>query len=737
MLITFDQNQKSFILQAKHSTYIIKLLQNRYLAHIYWGKKINHPELKEMYYNVERCSFSANVDRDEKGHNQIHSLDTMPNEYPFYGTSDLRMPAVQIQTDNGSRIVDFCYESYVILDGKPVLKGLPAVYTENTSEAQTLIISMVDDLTGLKLELSYSVFTDYDVVIRSARLVNEGNANLHILRALSMSMDFSDYNYELITLSGSWARERHIVKRPVVKGNQSIESRRGASGHSENPFMALVRQNTTEEFGEVYGFSLVYSGNFIASVEVDQYETMRVAMGINPFDFSWKLEPGEEFITPEVVMVYSDKGIGQMSRTYHKLYGNRLARGKFRNQVRPIVINNWEATYFNFNEKKIISIAKQAKELGMEMMVLDDGWFGHRDSDNSSLGDWFVDKKKLPNGLAHLALEVNKLGMQFGLWFEPEMISPDSELYRAHPDWCLHVPDRHRSLGRSQLILDYSRKDVQEAVIKMLSDILSEASISYVKWDMNRNMTEIGSIALPADRQAETAHRYILGLYKVLEHITTAFPDVLFESCSGGGGRFDPGMLYYMPQNWTSDDTDGVERLKIQYGTSMVYPSSVMTAHVSAIPNHQTGRVVPLAFRGHVAMAGNFGYELDVTKMSMEEKNQVREQIACYKEIRSIIQYGDFYRLLSPFEDRFTAWMYVTEDKKEAVLFFYKVLTTPNAPLMRITLAGLEENYQYTITGYDSVLSGEQMMNFGLNIPSQLAWGDFTSMLCHMKAIDL
>jgi alpha-galactosidase len=738
MLITFDQKQKSFILQGKNTTYIIKLLNNRNLAHIYWGKKIASPNIEDMYYNVERCSFSANVDEDGKDlQDQIFTLDTMPNEYPSYGTSDLRMPAVHIQLENGSRIVDFRYDSYEIVAGKPPLRGLPSVYAEHIEEATTLHITLKDAITNLKLILSYSMFADHDVVIRSARLVNEGNETIKILRALSMSMDFADYNYDIITLSGSWARERHLVKRPVVRGTQSIESRRGASGHSENPFMALVSKNATETTGEAYGFSFVYSGNFLASVEVDQYDTMRVSMGINPFDFSWKLEPEEEFITPEVVMAYSSEGIGNMSRTYHNLYRNRLARGKYRNQVRPIVINNWEATYFDFNADKIINIAKQAKELGMEMMVLDDGWFGHRDSDNSSLGDWYVDKRKLPDGIGHLAEEVTKLDMKFGLWFEPEMISPDSNLYQTHPDWCLHVPERHRSLGRNQLVLDYSREDVQKEVIKMLSEILGNAPISYVKWDMNRNMTEIGSAKLPYDRQAETAHRYILGLYHVLEEITSLYPDVLFESCSGGGGRFDPGMLYYMPQNWTSDDTDGVERLKIQYGTSMVYPSSVMTAHVSAVPNHQTGRIVPLSFRGHVAMAGNFGYELDVTQMSLEEKEKVKEQIAIYKEIRPVVQFGDFYRLLSPFEDKFTSWMYVTEDKSEAVVFFYKILATPNAPLIRFTLEGLNPEYHYSVSGYDSIISGEQMMNFGLNVPSQLAWGDFTSMLCHLKAIDV
>lgn len=585
----------------------------------------------------------------------------------------------------------------------------------------------------MKVVLSYTVFKDFDIVIRSTKFMNEGSSNLKLLRALSMSVDFDQYNYDLISLSGSWARERHVVRRPLVHGTQSIESRRGASGHSENPFLALVSKETTETRGDAYGFSLVYSGSFLASAEVDQYNTTRVAMGINPFDFEWLLEMGESFQTPEVVMVYSNNGIGEMSRTYHKLYRNRLARGKYRNAERPVLINNWEATYFNFSEEKLKAIAKEASELGIEMLVLDDGWFGKRNSDNCSLGDWYVNKEKLPNGLDSLAKSINEYGMGFGLWFEPEMVSPDSDLYRAHPDWCLHVPDRHRSLGRNQLILDYSRKDVQDAIIDMLSGVLSSANISYVKWDMNRNMSEIGSALLPANRQMETAHRYILGVYRVMEEIINRFPEVLFESCSGGGGRFDPGILHYMPQNWTSDDTDGVERLKIQYGTSMVYPTSAMTAHVSAVPNHQTGRTASMDFRGDVAMAGNFGYELDVTQMSDDEKAIVKKQVETYKEMRGLIQYGDFYRLLSPFDSNNTAWMYVSEDKKEAAVFFYRVLNTPNDGLFRFKLDGLSSDYEYRIVGEDIVLSGQQLMNYGLNIPLDLGWGDFRSKLYRLK----
>lgn len=727
MSIIFDESQKSFILQTEHSTYIMKIIKDKYLSHVYWGDSIVNPYVEDILHLSGRVSFHPNVDEDGS-----FSLDTCPSEYPGYGHTDLRVPAYMIQTEDGSRITDLCFDSYEIMNGKPKLSGLPGVYVLTEEEGQTLRITLKDKLIGLKVILSYSIIKGFDAVIRSVEMMNEGTTSLKIVRALSMGMDFDHPNYDLITLSGSWARERHVVRRELVHGTQSIESRRGASGHSENPFMALVDKNTTENSGVAYGFSLVYSGNFLASVEVDQYSTARVVMGINPFDFQWLLEPSENFQAPEVVMVYSSKGIGDMSRTYHRLYRNRLARGEYKDKVRPVLINNWEATYFDFDADKLKAIAKEASKLGIELLVLDDGWFGKRNADNCSLGDWYVNKEKLPEGLHSLAKDINGYGMEFGLWFEPEMVSPDSDLYRTHPDWCIHVKDRHRSVARNQLILDYSRKDVQDAIIQMLSDVLSSANITYVKWDMNRNMSEIGSDMLPADRQMETAHRYILGVYRVMEEITEKFSHVLFESCSGGGGRFDPGILYYMPQNWTSDDTDGVERLKIQYGTSLVYPVSAMTAHVSAVPNHQTGRSTSIDFRGNVAMAGNFGYELDVTKMTQEEKEKVKKQVTVYKDMRELVQYGDFYRLLSPFDGNYTAWMFVSEDKKEAAVFVYKVLCVPNDALFRFKLEGLHKDYTYVVDN-DKVISGEQLMHYGLNLPENFGWGDFDSKLFRLK----
>lgn len=728
MSIIFNEATKVFHLQTKNTSYVFQVYKNGYLAHLYWGKKIKKANPEELLAIKARGSFSANPDPDDI----ILTLDTLPQEYPSYGNTDFRTPAYQVQLENGTTVTDLKYDSYRIIKGKPSLEGLPATYVESNGEAETLEIVLVDSLIGLKAILSYTVYKNHDAITRNVRFINEGNTKLKLLRALSMSIDFDNCNYDFMHLYGAWAKERNIERRPLINGTQFIESRRGASGHQHNPFIAILSKDATEEQGDVYGFSLVYSGNFLAQAEVDQYETTRVSLGISPFDFTWLLEENESFQTPEVVMVYSSNGLGDMSRTYHKLYRQRLCRGEFRDKTRPVLVNNWEATYFNFNAEKIENIAKVGKELGIELFVLDDGWFGKRDNDDCSLGDWIVDKNKLPNGLDDLANRVNNLGIQFGLWFEPEMVSPDSDLYRTHPDWCLHVPSRVRSEARRQLILDLSRKDVCDYIIKSVSDILSNVNISYVKWDMNRNMTEIGSQLLSAERQRETAHRYMLGLYRVMDEITSAFPNVLFESCSGGGGRFDAGVLYYMPQTWTSDDTDAVERLKIQYGTSIVYPISTMGAHVSAIPNHQVHRNTSLKMRGDVAMSGNFGYELDLTKFTEEEKEEVKAQVAQYKELRELIQFGEMYRLLSPFEGNETAWMIVSEDKTEAFVAYFRVLALPNGPIKRLDLRGLDPDKEYSVSGKGGIYGGDELMYAGLIIPE--LQGDYQSIVWHLKS---
>lgn len=730
MGIQFDEQSKVFHLQAKDTSYVMKIIRDGYLSHLYWGKKVkNYHHSNDLQY-LDRA-FSGNPDPTDR----TFSLDTLPQEYPAYGNTDFRTPAYQLQFQNGSTVSDMRYKSHKIFKGKPALQGLPATYVEDEQEAETLEITLEDTVAKIELLLSYSVYEEKNVITRTAKIINNSSDSVDILRALSINVDIRDADFELLHLSGAWGNERLIERNPLRRGVQSVSSARGASSHQHNPFLALVRGNTTEDSGEVFSFNLVYSGNFLANVEVDQFKNTRVSLGINPFDFKWLLQPGDSFQCPEVVMVYSNQGLGDMSRTYHDLYRTRLCRGEFKDKERPILVNNWEATYFDFTAEKIEEIAKVGQELGIELFVLDDGWFGKRDDDTTSLGDWFVDRNKLPNGLDSIANNVEKLDMQFGLWFEPEMISVNSNLYRDHPDWCLHVPNRRRSESRNQLILDFSRDEVCDAIVKMVSDILSTVPVSYVKWDMNRHMTEIGSAVLPKERQRETAHRYMLGLYKVMDKITTDFPHILFESCSGGGGRFDPGILYYMPQTWTSDNTDAISRLKIQYGTSLVYPISSMGAHVSDVPNHQVHRTTSLDIRGDVAMAGNFGYELDLTKMSDEDKQIVKKQVATYKEIRRLVQYGDFYRLVSPFERNETAWLFVNDEKTESVVFYYRILAEANGPLSVLKLKGLDHDKNYQLMETGKVYGGDELEYVGLSIPANLN-GDFKSCMWRLKEID-
>lgn len=728
MAIVYDASSKTFNLSTSKTSYVLKVLGSNHVAHVYWGKKIKAKNLDYVLRSKNWGSFLTNTDNIDD-----FMLEMTPQEYPGYGSTDLRTPAVELQFSDGTSATDFRYESHNIYAGKNKLNNLPATYVEDENEAMTLELTLVDSLKNVKLILSYSVFEEFDAITRSVKIINESNEDVNINRVLSANVDFRDSDYELLQLSGAWARERHIIRKEIRSGSQSIESRRGSSSHAQNPFMALVRKDTTEQHGEVYGFSLIYSGNFLANVEVDMYENARAQIGINPFDFTWFLKSKEEFIAPEAVLVYSNEGLTGMSHIYNCLYGKRLCKGKYRDEVRPILINNWEATYFDFNETKIKEIAREATNLGMELFVLDDGWFGKRDDDNSSLGDWFVNEEKLKGGLNKLATEINEMGLQFGLWFEPEMVSPISELYKEHPDWCIHIPGRNRSEARRQLILDYSREDVCNYIIEKISEVLSSAPISYVKWDMNRNMSEIGSAKLPANRQREVAHRYILGLYKVLEEITTRFPDVLFESCSGGGGRFDPGMLYYMPQTWTSDNTDAIERLKIQFGTSMVYPNASIGCHVSAVPNHQVDRITPIETRGVVAMSGNFGYELDITKLPESEKEIIKEQVKLYKEIRETIQFGKCYRLSSPFENNDIAWMFISKDCEEIIVSFVRTLAKPNSKFISLKLVGLDESSKYEILGENIIVGGDELMNIGLNVPELK--GDYQAKMWRLKKV--
>ncbi len=712
-MIVYDGSTNIFHIATKNTSYIMRLKCGSILEHLYYGKRLQNIGGIELFPDDEIKNFAA-VDCRAGADGARLSTECIMQEYAFFGSADLRKPSFHAQYKDGSRITKMKYAGHKIYSGKNALYGLPSTYEGEDKNVQTLEITLLDELTGLKLILLYSAFEEKDAIVRSVRAENSGNSPIDIKEIMSMSIDMADDGYDFLHLPGSWARERHIERKPLISGTMKIESRRGSSSHHHSPFFALAKKEATEYSGDVYGFSFVYSGNFEAGIEKDTYNTIRAFMGINSFDFSWRLESGEMFTAPEVVMIYSENGLTDMSQRFHNLYKKNLARGKWRDKKRPILINNWEATYFNFDEEKILQIAKKAKSVGIELMVLDDGWFGKRNSDNCSLGDWTENREKLPHGIDGLAEEVEKIGMKFGLWFEPEMVSPDSDLYRAHPDWCLHVENREKSLGRNQLILDLSREDVCEYVVSFLTDILKRAKISYVKWDMNRNMTEVGSAILPPQKQAEVSHRYMLGLYKILETITKEFPDVLFEGCSGGGGRFDAGMMHYFNQYWTSDDTDGVERIYIQYGTSIVMPPTFMGAHISDVPNHQTQRVTPMKLRADASLCGQFGYELDITKMSDEELAEVKKQIEFYKSVRDVIHNGSMYRIVSPFEESRAAWEFVSEDKQTAVLCSYIMKKLPEMKHGRIKMRGLKENALYRIRGTEHTFGGSVLMNYGI-----------------------
>ena len=711
-MIKFDDSKKIFHLRTKNTSYVFGFLKEKFLVHLYWGKRLESVDLDyNMFIDTTKYKRSLSTCDYEE---YAISRDLLPTEYSTFGNTDLRTPAFHARYKDGSFITALEYEKHQVIAGKKQLDGLPATYVESDDEAKTLELILIDKLTGLNIVLSYTVFNEYDAITRSVKVVNNGNDTIRLESVLSAVLDFKSNDYDFIRLPGTWGRERHPERISLFSGKQIVDSARGASSAHHNPFFAVVGKNTDENQGDAYGFNLVYSGNFTAGVEVDAVHNARAFIGINPFEFSWKLSSGEEFQSPEAVLVYSDEGIGGMSRIYHKLYRTRLCRSKFRDMERYVLINNWEATYFDFDEEKILNIAKKASEVGVELLVLDDGWFGKRDNPRSSLGDWFVDTKKLPGGLTQLSQKINDLGMKFGLWFEPEMISPDSDCYRAHPDWCIHVDNRIRSLGRYQLVLDLSRQDVCEYVYHSVADILSTVNIAYVKWDYNRSMTNIGSALLPAERQGEFYHRYMLGLYSVLEKLNKEFPDVLFESCSSGGNRFDPGMLYYMPQTWSSDDTDALERVFIQYGTSYCYPYSAMGAHVSIVPNHQVGRVTPITARGNVAMQGQFGYELDLNKLTDEEIEEVKKQIKTYKELGSVFHRGDLYRLVTPENEHFVSNEFISEDKNKVVVFTFVMRAIPNSPIYNLKLKGLDRNAKYAIEGTDKVYGGDILMSSGL-----------------------
>ena len=730
MNVTYFEKERIFKLDTPNTSYLLGIVdEENFIGHIYYGKRLQGHDIayrmrtQEAPFvpsrnNRERCSF----------------YDCFPFEYPTAGLGDYRESCLSIRTIGGYSGCNLSYVSHRILEGKPQLEGLPATFADEET-ATTLELTCVDNHIGMKVQLYYTAFCDTDVITRSVKIINEGTQAFYLTKVLSACLDMDNQDYEMISLHGSWARERHIQRKKVGYGIQKVSSFRGESSHQDHPFLALVSPSTTQEMGEVYAMNFVYSGNFQAQAEVSQFDSIRMSMGIHPENFCWKLERGESFQAPEVVMVYSSQGLDGMTTAFHHLYKRHLIRGEYKDKKRPILINNWEATYFNFTTEKLLSIAKEASGLGIEMLVMDDGWFGARSSDNCALGDWQVNEEKLPGGLKYLVDEVNKLGMKFGIWFEPEMISPDSDLYRAHPDWAIAIPGRVATESRQQYVLDLSRQEVVDYVYECVAKILRSANIEYVKWDMNRQLTDLGSIDLPADRQGELYHRYVLAVYALQERLTKEFPHLLLENCSGGGARFDPGMLYFGPQIWCSDDTDAIERLEIQEGTSLIYPLSTMGAHVSDCPNHTVGRVTPFETRGIVALAGTFGYELDVTKIAQEERDMIPGQVAMYHKYNDLVREGEYYRIASYSQNhKYDCWEVVSQDQKEALVTFVQVLNRANFKSRNIKLKGLKKDVVYKLEGEDICYSGEALMYAGIQIPNP--WGDFQAKLLHFTAVE-
>lgn len=737
MSIQVNASNRLFHLQTKHTSYVFHVIEDGSLGQLYYGPKI---PFKDDYANLntreEHDCTNTRTDEDVE-----FQAELLKQEYAGLGKGDYRYPAFQITYPNGSRTSEFQYRDYELKDGKARLTGLPSTFADDSNDSQTLTVKLADG--DLELQLHYTIFADEDVIVRSTTFVNHGKT-VFLNRALSAQLDLPDANYDFIQFAGSWSRERHLHRSHLRPGTQSISSLRTASSHQENPFFMLARPHTDNNQGAVFGFNFVYSGNFLDSVEVDQFDTTRVLIGINPDEFGWKLNSGDSFQTPEVIFSYTDNGFNALSQQLGAFYAQHLINPHFAYQERPILINNWEATFMDFTEDKLMPIVKRAKELGIEMFVLDDGWFGHRDDDRSSLGDWFVDEKKFNHGIAGFAKRVHDLDMKFGLWFEPEMISIDSKLYQTHPEWMIKTPGRGQTPGRHQFVLDMSRKEVVDYLFGLMSHIIQDAKLDYIKWDMNRNITEMYGADLPADQQLEFSHRYILGVYDLYDRLTKAFPDVLFESCASGGGRFDLGMMYYAPQAWCSDDTDAIERIKIQDGTSYGYTPSMWGAHVSAVPNDQVGRLTSIDTRAKVAYFGAFGYELDVTELSDEEQATIKQQVAFYKQYRKLFQFGTFYRLETPdTSDNVYAWETVSPDKQTAIGMRYQILNGANPAYIRYYFKGLDPERHYTVNDGSEVFSGAELMNAGYFVPrvmnrlqSPKVPSDFHADMFIVKAVD-
>lgn len=725
MAILFDEKRKLFKLDTNSSSYIFGIFEENYLVHYYYGAYIPDTAVEDLRIRPGFASFSPD---NEKVTAPNFSPDVTPLEYSTSGSGDFRISAFSVKNSEGDTNTDLRYVSHKIEKGKTPIPGLPSLYLNDESEADTLYVVTLDAVTGAEVTLIYTVFNSTPVITRRVSVKNTGSEPFYIEAVHSLCVDFPSKEYDMLDLYGRWAKERSLSRFPLHTGIQSIKSKRGSSSHNHNPFTALVAKNSDEEHGECFGFNLVYSSNFSIEAEVDGIGCTRLLAGINPEGFSWYLCPGEEFFAPEAVCVYTENGLGEMSRIFHRLYSNNLVRGEWKHKKRPLLINNWEGTGMSFDHDKLISFARHAKDMGLEMLVMDDGWFGHRDDDKSSLGDWFVAEYKLKKGLSGLVKEVKDMGLMFGIWFEPEMISPDSELFRKHPDWCLHTEGREKSIARTQYVIDFSRKDVRDYIYSQMYKIISENDIDYVKWDFNRNLTEVSCEKLPKERRGEVFHRFVLGTYEIMDRLTTDFPHLLLENCSGGGGRFDPGMLYYSPQIWCSDNTDPIERLTIQFGTSLCYPASTMGAHVSA--NTRTGYNT----KKNVALWGSFGYELDPDKLTEEEKNEIKNQVSEYHKYYDIIHYGDLYRLISPFENEFrVAWEFASQDKCEVLVTVVEV-KRPYNELFILKLRGLSPEKLYKDEASGKIHSGAYLMNAGLNL-TQMPHREHDSYIIHLKAI--
>jgi len=697
-MIFVDDSNQLFHLQTANSSYIIAIAESGHPINLHYGARISHrPTLRNLYQRHQQLG-SSTAYSTETG---TLSLEALRLEAPCYGKGDYREPLLHIEYADGSRCSDFLFEGYQLNSSKPQLTGLPATHGHDNQSGEqavnSLTLTLLEPVKQLRLKLHYTLFERSDVITRSLELINDSQQSVTIERVFSSSLDLTDANYELLHLTGKWINECQLTRHPLAKGIFQIDSKKGVSGANHNPFLCLARPTTDELNGECYGFGLIYSGNHHCSVEVSPHGQPRVQLGISDFDFRWPLAAGERFTAPEVVHTYSQRGLNGMSQSFHRLIQHNLIDANWADKPRPIQCNNWEATYFDFDQRKLLKLAATAAKLGVELFVLDDGWFGKRDSDASSLGDFDDHPTKLPKGIAGLSRKVKQLGLQFGIWVEPEMVSTDSQLYQQHPEWAVQLPDRPPSLGRNQLLLDMANPAVVEHLFTQLSGVFSRAKVDYVKWDHNRNLSDIFSTRLSRAQQGGFAHRYVLGLYQLLQQLKQAFPEILFESCSSGGNRFDMGMLYFMPQTWTSDNTDAVERMRIQYGSSMLYPPSCMSCHVSGRPSHQVLRNTPIETRFNVAAFGNLGYQLDLTQLTQFEQKAVNQQIAWYKRHRQLLQFGRFYRLQSPFDNNRMLWVVVSEDRQQALLGYYQILQQSSPDLEQIRLPQLNPDACYQV----------------------------------------